>query len=463
MRSMVGLRKSNYYSLLELNHSFKFGDITSSEIVEYYLSNIKKNDPKIKAFQDIYYKSALNAGKACDLAFSSGNRIGPFHGIPFVLKDICELKGKITTGGSAAYIKRKSKETAIIANRLLSAGGVLLGKTKTVEFAFGGWGTNQKMGTPKNPWDNKNHRVCGGSSAGSAAALASDMAVCAVGTDTGGSVRLPAAFCGLAGLKVTKDLLPTHGILPLSHTFDTPGPMARTLMDMTIMFEVLRGVEGWKIDQDIAKNEGIFKFLTKSVEGLRVGVIDDTDRKVCSSDVLHRYDEIIVALESQGAIIDFYKPPIDYSEISNRMSSIIAAEAYYHHGHLYEDMENPMDEDVRSRVLSAKELDTCTYIHLVVGRKLAKTLFFESMQNFDVLISPTIVDEAPMIKSVDQYVSPGYFTRPFNYAGMCALSVQMGLSKSGLPLGLQVAARPNCEALTVQVGASVEREIPSIF
>ena len=170
-----------------------------------------------------------------------------------------------------------------------------------------------------------------------------------------------------------------------------------------------------------------------------------------------------MALESQGAIIDFYKPPIDYSEISNRMSSIIAAEAYYHHGHLYEDMENPMDEDVRSRVLSAKEVDTYAYINLLELRKEAEKIFFESMQNFDVLVTPTIVDEAPLINGVDQSISPGYFTRPFNYAGMCALSVQMGLSKSGLPLGLQVAARPNFEALTVQVGASVERETPSIF
>lgn len=461
--SLTGLQKSNYYTLSGLNHSYKCGDITSSEIVEYYLANIKKFDPKIKAFQSIYNKSALDAGKASDLAFSSGNRIGPFHGIPFVLKDICEVKGKITTGGSAAYIKRKSKETAVIAARLLSAGGVLLGKTKTVEFAFGGWGTNQKMGTPKNPWDNDHHRICGGSSAGSAAAVASNMAICAVGTDTGGSVRLPAAFCGLAGLKVTKDLLPTHGILPLSHTLDTPGPMARNLMDMTIMFDVLRGVEGWKIDQDIAKNEGIFKFLRKSVRGIRVGVINDIDRKACSSEVLHRYDEIILALESQGAIINLFNPPIDYSDISNRMSNIIAVEAYFNHGHLYEDLKNPMDEDVRSRVLSAKEVDTYAYIDLLEGRKQAERKFFESMQNFDVIITPTIVDEAPMISSVDQSISPGYFTRPFNYAGMCALSVQMGLTKNGLPLGIQVAACPNSEALTIQVGASVEREIPPIF
>ena len=136
MTSMIPFKKTNCYTLADLNQSFKMGKITSSEIVNYYLKNIKKIDPTIKAFQEVYYESAVNAGKACDLAFSSGNRIGPFHGIPFVLKDICELEGKITTGGSFAFAKRKSKETAVIANRLLSAGGILLGKTKTVEFLF---------------------------------------------------------------------------------------------------------------------------------------------------------------------------------------------------------------------------------------------------------------------------------------------------------------------------------------
>ena len=460
---MLESKPNKYYTLLGLNNSYKSGDITASEIVEYFISNIQKFDPKIKAFQTIYHKSALDAGKACDLAFSSGDRIGPFHGVPFVLKDICELKGKITTGGSAVNIRRKSKETAVVAKRLLSAGGILLGKTKTVEFAFGGWGTNQRMGTPKNPWDNKNHRVCGGSSAGSAAALAADMAICAIGTDTGGSVRLPAAFCGLAGLKVTKDLLPTDGIIPLSHTLDTPGPMARTLMDMTIMFEVLRGADGQKIDQDIRKNRGIFKFLTKSVKGLKVGSINDTDRKMCSSEVLHCYDKALLALESQGAVINLYDPPIAYSEISSRMSNIIASEAYYHHGHLYDDMQSPMDEDVRARVLSAKTVDTCTYIDLLEGRKKAEKVFFDSMQKFDVLVTPTVSDEAPIVSRVDQSISPGHFTRPFNYVGMCALSIQMGLSKIGLPLGLQVVARPNSEALAIQVGAAVERMTQPIF
>ena len=455
--------KLNFYALSELSDSFRSGKLVPSEIVDYYLGNIERFDSKIGAFQSVYSESARSAAKACDLTIASGNHIGPFQGIPFVLKDICEVKGLITTGGSAIYSKRKSKETAIVASRLLAAGGILLGKTKTVEFAFGGWGTNQRLGTPLNPWDTKNDRICGGSSAGSAAAVASDMAVSAVGTDTGGSVRIPAAFCGLTGLKVTKNLLPTDGILPLSHTLDTPGPMARSLIDLIIMFEVLRGTEGWKVHRDLSKNEGLFKNLTKGVSGIRLGILNDADREMCTPTVLSNYDKIILNLENRGAIIKRYNPPMAYSDISERMSKIISAEAYAYYGHLYEDIENLMDDDVRFRVLGARDFGSSAYIKLLDERKQAEKIFSDSIKNYDALVTPTTCDEAPPISEVDQAISPGYFTRPFNYAGMCALSLPMGLSENGLPLGVQVAAGPYEEEMTLQVGATVEHEVLSIF
>ena len=182
-----------------------------SQITEFYLQRILENDKKIKAFEVIYPDAAMKSAKAADSQIAEGNWLGPFHGIPFVLKDICDLEGHITTCGSELYKNRVSISTASIASRLLSAGGILLGKSKTVEFAFGGWGTNQRMGTPMNPWDEKNHRICGGSSSGSAAALAANMAVCAIGTDTGGSIRFPSACCGIVGIKPTYSRVSRYG------------------------------------------------------------------------------------------------------------------------------------------------------------------------------------------------------------------------------------------------------------
>ena len=161
--------------------------------MEAHLQRIEIHDPKLGAYQALYVDAALFAADAASKAIASGHRIGPFHGIPFALKDICDLEGQITTNGSLTLADRVSTITGTLVRRLVAAGGIIIGKSKSVECAFGGWGTNQRMGTPWNPWDLTHQRVPGGSSSGSAVALAAGMAVCAVGTDTGGSVRLPAA------------------------------------------------------------------------------------------------------------------------------------------------------------------------------------------------------------------------------------------------------------------------------
>ena len=169
----------------------------------------------------------------------SGHGLGPLHGIPVALKDLVELEGRVTTGGTAVWRNRVSIYTATLAQRMIGAGMIVLGKTHTVEFAYGAWGTNQHMGTPWNPWDMKVARTPGGSSSGSAVAVASRMAPCAIGTDTGGSVRVPASWCGITGLKTSIGRISTHGVLPLSHTLDTPGPFARSVEDCAILLALL--------------------------------------------------------------------------------------------------------------------------------------------------------------------------------------------------------------------------------
>ncbi|HET7408697.1 MAG TPA: amidase, partial [Paracoccaceae bacterium] len=244
--------RDSHPSLTGLADAYRDGALRPSAVVEAHLDRIAQADGSIGAYQAVYADEARQAAGAADKALATGHRIGPFHGVPFALKDIVDLEGRVTTGGSKALEDRVSPVTATVARRLLSAGGILLGKTKTVELAFGGWGTNQRMGTPRNPWDMETHRVCGGSSSGSAAAVAAGLAVCALGTDTGGSVRLPAGFCGLTGLKVTAKRLPADGILALSQTLDTPGPMARSVADTLLMFEVLDGREPCAIDRERA-------------------------------------------------------------------------------------------------------------------------------------------------------------------------------------------------------------------
>jgi len=454
---------NKFHSIEELSRSFQEGDIKPSEITEFYLKNIVEKDAEIQCYQEVYIESATISSKEADKAMLSGHRLGPFHGIPFVLKDIYDVQGKITTSGSKIFTKKVAETTSTMAKRLLAAGGILLGKSKTVEFAFGGWGTNQNMGTPWNPWDEENHRICGGSSSGSAAALASNLTVCATGTDTGGSVRLPAGFCGVTGLKVTKDLLSTKGITPLSHTLDTPGPMARSLLDLVVMFEVLKGTEGYEIDQKMTSSSGLFEDLKKGVSGLRIGTINEKDRSQCSCTVLQQYDKILGMLENQGANIAEFNSPIDYHDMSQKTGDIISIEAYSHHGYLCEDENNIVDQNVKQRILHAKDFSTKQYVKLLEDRKANQQIFLDSMSSFDALVTPTMTHEATLIEEVNQAVSPGHFTRPFNYTGMCALSVPIGLGENDLPVGFQIAARPNDEKMALRIGAEVERSVPSFF
>ncbi|MDH5354341.1 MAG: amidase, partial [Gammaproteobacteria bacterium] len=241
-----------------LSRGIQQGLVTPLAVVEAHLENIEKYDSKLGAFQTVFTDDALAAAAAATKAIASGHRIGPFHGIPFALKDICEFEGRVTTNGSMAMRDRVSTYTGSLVRRLVSAGGIVIGKTKAVECAFGGWGTNQHMGTPWNPWDMQQARVPGGSSSGSGVAVAAGLAVCAVGTDTGGSVRLPAGYCGVVGLKVTEGQLPTDGITALSQTLDTPGPMTQSVVDALLMYQVMAGVEAWKIDHDRDQHRGVY-------------------------------------------------------------------------------------------------------------------------------------------------------------------------------------------------------------
>lgn len=448
--------------LAALADAYRAGTLRPGAVVEAHLDRIARLDPEIGAYQAVYADEARAAAGAADRAIASGHRIGPFHGIPFGLKDLCDIEGRVTTGGSLVMRDRVAGATGTLTRRLIAAGGIVLGKTKTVECAFGGWGTNQRMGTPRNPWDRGVHRVPGGSSAGSAAALAAGMAVCAVGTDTGGSVRLPAAFCGLTGLKVTEGRLPTDGILPLSHTLDTPGPIARSVLDSVIMFEVMDGREGWAIDRDRAAGTGLYGVLGRGVAGLRLGALDPRERAACSDEVLAAYDAALETLRGLGARIDAFTGPRSYADFTSANGRLISAEAYFHHGAMYEDLALPLDEDVRPRVLAGRDLSAADYMAIQRDRRQAQADFYAAMAGFDAVLTPTVTAAAPPVAEVDQSVSPGHFTRPFNYLGMCALALPSGLTPGGLPTSLQIAARGGHEAMALRIGAALEAAQPAL-
>ena len=451
---------NSFDSISSYSDAIRAGNAHPSELVGACCSLIKEKDSRLGAFQEVFLDDALKAAEAADRSIDAGHRIGPFHGLPFALKDIVEVENKITTAGSPLRKDHVSTATAIIASRLISSGGILIGKTKTVEFAYGGWGTNEHMGTPWNPWDAAEHRAPGGSSSGSAVAVAAGLAGCAVGTDTGGSVRLPSAWCGLVGLKVTEGLLPTAGIVPLSHTFDTPGPMTRSVRDTALMFETLLGRSPSAIDYDRDQTVGLWGQLVKGVQGVRLAVLDDTERRWADQAMLNLYDKSLDLLSNLGAHIEVVRLPIGFDDLKGASGTIMSAEGYYHHGPWYEDADRLCDSAVRPRILAGKEISSQSYINAMQQRIQDQIAFQASLQSFDALITPTTMTSAVIVETINQSETPAHFTRAANYLGMCGLTLPMGLTDEGLPGGLQVMAPAYCESKVLQIGAAFEEVAP---
>ncbi|MEM8923424.1 MAG: amidase [Actinomycetota bacterium] len=445
-------------SASELARRFADGEQSPVEVIEDLLATIDRLDPDLGAWQSIDADGARRSAGAAADRMANGGRLGPFHGIPFALKDIVELEGGVATAGSATRLDHVAPATATIARRLLAAGGILLGKTKTVEFALGGWGTNEHLGTPRNPWDAGEVRVPGGSSSGSGVAVASGMVPVAVGTDTGGSVRLPAALCGIVGLKTTEGLLPTDGIVPLSHTLDTPGPMARSVDDASLTFDVLRGTHPVDLDDAWRAGSGWYGPGRTDLRGMTFGSISDGDRASVSAPVLTRYDLALERLVALGAEVRPVAMPLPYDELKELTFVIVTAEAWHHHGTLLGDDDAPIDRHVRARGRAGRDLSAGVYIDALVRRRELRRRYLAGLEGIDALVTPGTPATAPTLDEVDESDTPAHFTRAGNLLALAALTVPCGLTEEGLPAAIQFVGRGGDEAELLAIGRCFERD-----
>lgn len=443
-------------SITEMATGYRNGNLTPTEVIDATLRRVEKLEPKLGAFDLVLADTAREAADAATRAIRTGHVIGPFHGIPFALKDLIDVAGHVTTGGTMVHADRVATETAQIAKRLLAGGGILVGKTKTVEVAYGAWGTNTVRGTPWNPWDATTHRTPGGSSSGSGVSVAAGMAGCAVGTDTGGSVRIPAGWCGLAGLKVTEGRLPLTGIQPLSHTLDTPGPMARTVRDATIMFETMDGRHPTAIADDMAREAGLHGALVQGVRGLRLAILSDAERGGIDQPVLDHYDAAVQRLQALGAETVKMDLAASSEEMRDGTGLIISCDGYYHHGEMYELPSNQVDQDVKPRILAGRDVTARQYIAMLEKRRQTQARVLEGLRGISAYLTPTLTTPPRPIAEVDQSKTPARFTRIVNYLGFCAMSVPMGIVDGEGPTSLQVVARGNDEAMAIRIAAAFE-------
>ncbi len=443
-------------SVADLSAGIASGSVKPSDLVEEFLGRIQRFDQKLHAFVTVYADEARAAAKAADEAIASGHRIGPLHGIPIALKDLIDMEGRVTTGGSAIWRERVSPSTAVLAERLMAAGMIVLGKTHTVEFAMGGWGTNEHMGTSWNPWDAETHRIPGGSSAGSGVSVAAGLTPCAIGTDTGGSVRLPAALCGHVGLKVSVGRIPTLGVLPLSHTLDTPGPMTRTVEDAALLYTVLAGPDEREPRTLGLRYEDPLPTLKRGVAGLRLAAIPDEDRQMCDADMLAAYDATLAKYEELGARVEQRKLPYMLANMGNDLGKIIGSDGYYHVGDLVDDMDLPIDPSVRPRIWIGKDVTATDYIAALRQQQVIKKQFAKALEGCDALLTPTGAEAAIPVSAVDQSNTPAVFTRFVNLIEGCACALPNGFSREGMPTSFQVVCAGEEEAMALRVAWAFE-------
>jgi aspartyl-tRNA(Asn)/glutamyl-tRNA(Gln) amidotransferase subunit A len=426
------------------------GHLSSTQLVRSYLQRIERADPALGAFTEVFADKALQDASSRDRERASASIRGPLHGIPVVFKDLVDIAGYRTTAGSKLYAGYVARHTASIVTRLELAGMVTLGKNRMVELAYGGWGTNAAIGTPWNPWDLDHHRVPGGSSSGTAVAIAAGLAPIGIGSDTGGSVRIPAAMCGLVGLKTTRGQIPTDHLIPLSNTLDTVGPLTRCVTDAALVYTALRDAsQGGALRQPILDGE---------ISGSRIGILTDQDLTDIDPEVRRTYRAAIEQLEHLGVETREFRMGQHFEDLVARNGLFIAYEGWQLHGERIRGAPEKMDPGVLGRFRAGERITETEYVAARKKRALDKQEMLDLMEPVDFILTPTTPMTAIPIEDVDDSILPlNRFTRAVNYFGLCALAVPAGFDADGLPVSVQFIGKPGAEARLMNVGFAYEQ------
>ena len=445
-----------FLSIEQLARAYRVGDVSPVEATEAALAHIEAVDPRVNSFVTLTPDLALKQARQAQDELAHGNDRGPLHGVPIGLKDLYATRGIRTTAHSRVLLDWIPDEDAACTSRLYDAGAVLLGKLAMHEFAWGAPGFDTPFPPARNPWDLS--RSPGGSSSGSGAALAARLCFGAMGSDTGGSIRSPAHLCNVTGLKTTYGLVSRYGVVPLSWSLDTCGPMARTVEDCAVMLSVIAGYDS-RDPASVRRPAIDYRAdVGGSIRGLRVGVpqtwLDATvglDPEVRTS-----VDVAVAELKSAGAlVVEVDGQPFVDARIPQM--TIMLAEAYAYHEADLKTRPHDFGSGPRTRLQEAMVLTAADYIQAQRIRSAVSHRIDDLFQTVDLVVSPG--GARPAVK-FEEYVSnsmsatPMSFTGPFNLYGGPAIVVPCGFTASGLPIGLQIAG-PGFEESTVLRAAAV--------
>jgi aspartyl-tRNA(Asn)/glutamyl-tRNA(Gln) amidotransferase subunit A len=444
-------------TISELGQQLRRKQISPVELTQACLSRIERLNPSLNAFITVMAESATAEARTAEAEIARGDWRGPLHGIPIALKDLIDTAGVRTTSASALHANRVPARDAEVVRRLRQAGAVILGKTNLHEFAYGGSSLISYYGDVHNPWNLG--RIAGGSSGGSAAAVPSGMACAAIGTDTAGSIREPAALCGCVGLKPTYGRVTNRGVIPLSTSLDHVGPMAASVQDAAIVLQAIAGYD----PEDFCSAEfpvrDYVSALREGTKSLRVGIprayfFEDLDPEV-SLAIEH-------ALMGVGTLVAENKE-VELEVPTDR--TVQGAESYAYHSENVAKTPNFYHPETLRRIRAGENIAVSEYIGKKWQLEEARRNIREAFAEVDLLVTPTTPVPAPSIaelKANPDALRPAELkllrnTRPFNVWGLPAISVPCGFTQTGLPIGLQIAGPHWREDLVLRLAHAYEQ------
>jgi len=440
-------------------------EVSPVEVVRAYLDRIAALDVTLRAYITVCGDEALAGARAAEAGLMAGGAVGPLHGVPVALKDLYDTAGVRTTAGSKILADRVPDADATVVRRLREAGAVVLGKLHMVEFAYGPEGLNAHHGAPRNPWDGAVERMPGGSSSGSGVAVAAGLAPAALGSDTGGSIRIPASLCGITGLKPTYGRVSRAGVLPLAWSMDHVGPMTRTAADAALLLRVMAGYDPGDASTSVLPVPDYLAALNGDVKGLRVGLLRAFFLESATPDVRAAVERAASTLKDAGALVDDVALPA-VGHVGAAAYAVVGSEALAYHASWLKGRSADYDPDVRRRLQVGAFITGAHYVRGQQVRALVRAEVDAALVRHDVLLAPATPLTAPRLDERQTTLGDGpsdvrsaliRLTRPFNFSGHPACAVPCGFSTQDLPIGMQVIGRPFDEATVLRVADAYQR------
>jgi aspartyl-tRNA(Asn)/glutamyl-tRNA(Gln) amidotransferase subunit A len=433
--------------------------VSSREATQACLDRLESAQPRLNAVIRWDREDALRGADAADRALAEGRVLGPLHGVPLAHKDMFYRQGKVATCGSKIRRDFVADRTASALERLDAAGALQLAALNMNEFAYGPSGHNPHFGDCCNPWSPAH--ITGGSSAGSGAAVAARLVFGALGSDTGGSVRIPAAACGVTGLKTTSGRVSRAGAMPLSFTLDTVGPLTRTVRDCALLYEVIAGRDAADPTTVALPIGSPSATLEEGVRGLRIGVPTNFFLDGMTPETTRLFDAVVQVYRAAGAEIVAVSPP-GLDEISALATIVLSVEASTLHMNWFRERKEDYSDIMRARLELGFQHPGTRYLEALILRAHHLDRFGEAVfAKADAMLAPVLPVPVPTRAETGDGRATGMLTRgarPINYLGLPALSVPAGFTEGGLPFGVQIVGRPFAEDLLLRIGRAYERE-----